>query len=71
MHALVENGLQMVEPADAELARWDELGRDLLQRLVEDDVVSAGIVSELDGHLARYREGGAATPEQTSSRQAE
>lgn len=66
--ALRENGLRIVQPADNERDRWDELGRDLRQRLVADDVVSAAIVSELDGHLESYRNGGAPASEQATAR---
>jgi TRAP-type C4-dicarboxylate transport system substrate-binding protein len=69
--ALIENGLQVVQPADDELDHWDELGRELLQQLVDENVVSADIVAELDGHLAHYRSAGTAAQEQAISRQAE
>lgn len=69
--ALAENGLRIVQPADNERSRWDELGRDLRQRLVTENVVSAAIVAELDGHLDAYRNGGSPPPEKASARQPE
>lgn len=67
--ALLENGLQVIEPAAGERARWDELGRDLRNRLVSDDVVSAEIVTQLDSHLAAYRSGLAPILEQATAQQ--
>ncbi|UCG73566.1 MAG: TRAP transporter substrate-binding protein DctP [Chromatiales bacterium] len=69
--ALLENGLKVVQPVDNERDRWDALGRDLRRQLVVDDVVSAAIVAELDGHLDAYRNGGASAAEQASVRPAE
>ena len=69
--ALLENGLKFVQPVDNERDRWDELGRDLRRQLVADEVISAAIVAELDGHLDAFRNGGVATAEQATARQPE
>ena len=66
--ALLENGLKLIQPADAERSRWDALGSDLRKRLVADEIVSAEIVTELDMHLAAYRNGSGPAAEQAAER---
>lgn len=66
--ALIENGLELVQPAEAERGRWDALGRDLRARLVADGIVSSEIVLQLDTHLDAYRSGPVAATEQAAER---
>jgi TRAP-type C4-dicarboxylate transport system substrate-binding protein len=69
--ALLENGLSVIDPGEAEFARWQQLRSKVLERLGGDGVVSEAILSELDDYLQDYRQASSAATIQTSAAPAE
>ncbi len=58
LQALRESGLQMVEPAQAEVGAWREKVAASNRALAADGVVDAALMDEMLGHIADYRAGG-------------
>jgi TRAP-type C4-dicarboxylate transport system substrate-binding protein len=57
LEALVEQGLEMVKPVQAEIPRWREIVTESNRRLADQGVVSKSLINDMFAHLVEFRAG--------------
>jgi TRAP-type C4-dicarboxylate transport system substrate-binding protein len=60
LRALLESGLEMVQPAPEEVAQWREIVNRSHQQLAQEGVFDMALLERVQNLLGAYREGRAA-----------